>query len=782
MGQRRLVILAIAVAAAVNDGVPILSAAQAQTQQPPAAQVQPQVQPQGQPGPSPVQPEQGPGSPPAAIVPGVATTLPAATQPAAARPAAPDVAGDLRMLRETLLRAEARQLDRDEAAARLASRHADDADAILLDVLTNGPRDARLAVARAVADDPSPAAAMIPPLADLLRLGAEQRSAAVVDAAAAALACYRRNPQALDALLRFVNDPDQPAAARAQVARALGRVVDPAAASALVALLRSDRASLRSAAAEALAELTGIREFGANPARWEQWQRAAEQAANADLDAWRAALLEAKAAQLERLRRRHGALVDAAGDRMFERYQAAPREQRPEVLLTFLGSAQPDERAAGARLVPTAFRAGDPVTEPVYARLVVMVGDSDAGVREVVAVALRNLNYRPALPAILTQLAQERDVRVKVALAEALAPIEDPAAAPQLAALLNDPSAAVVTAAANAIARTAAQLRRTDPALAGSVGRRLESLAASPRVATDLRVAALDALGALQIEESVIVLAQRLLAAGQPEPPVQVRQAALRALGALGKREAGDIIFRALTADREPDVRLAALDALARVGTVGEHGALLLDYTRRERELNEAVRQKAWAAYQVLLSRASAEDLSREKAVFRNEPERLVSVLEELCRKLEQSPRPQDKQELANQRVALGEAYMKHKPPRPDKAVPPYRGALDYYLQAGAAEATTTPLIEQLMDAHLESRDYGAATAFAAEMIRLDPRHKEIVGPAIKNEVDELRLKGDTAAALQLANYALKMDPALDERHLRDLRQIRQEIEGSPAQ
>jgi HEAT repeat protein len=704
----------------------------------------------------------------------------ATTAPAAPRPAVADVPGDLAALEQQLFRPDTPPPDREEAAARLISRQSAEADERLRNILvsTDAPRDARLAVARALADDPSPSEAMVGPLAELMRTP-DPRLLVLVDAAAQALANYRRNATAVDELLRFVADPALPADARARVVRVLGRVVEPAVAERLVALQSDPRENLRAAAADALAELTGLRDVGQDAARWQQWWQRNADVAGLNPDRWRAELLEAKAANLERLRRRHDALTEALDARMFQQYQAAPRDQRADLLLAFLKSDQPDERAIAARLVTRAFRNQDVISEKVRERLVALVGDSDPAVRYEVAITLTNLNHRAALGAELTQLAQEREERVKVALIEALARIEDPAAAPQLvAALVGDGSPRVFTAAAAALARVGRDLRRANAPLADQAVRRLKAVAQNRMAPAASRTAALDALAVLQAPDLVEFL-QRLLAGGQGESTA-VRQAALRALGALGGQGAAEIITAILRGPdaRDPAMRWWALDALGRAGNLAEHGGLLLDYTQRNNEPEESVRQKAWEAYQALLPRASAAALTRELQALRTDPVRQAVVLEELCRKLEQAPGPQARDDLANFRVRLGEVYMNQNPPQSDKAIPRFRQALDHYLQNKAAEAVTEPLVRQLMDAYLKSKDYAQTATFAEQMIAHDPRQKDTVGSAIKQEADRLRAAGDTRSALQLIDEGLKMDPQLDPRHRDDLQLIRQEIEA----
>src|SRR5688572_13304514 len=93
---------------------------------------------------------------------------------------------DLDHLRSTLENPEA--ADKDEAARRLVSRDTPEARAILNNVLDSAERSGQLAVARALAADPSPNAQFIGPLQKLL-----SNDPQLTEAAAQALAQFKDN-------------------------------------------------------------------------------------------------------------------------------------------------------------------------------------------------------------------------------------------------------------------------------------------------------------------------------------------------------------------------------------------------------------------------------------------------------------------------------------------------------------------------------------------------------------------------------------------------------------
>jgi tetratricopeptide (TPR) repeat protein len=173
-----------------------------------------------------------------------------------------------------------------------------------------------------------------------------------------------------------------------------------------------------------------------------------------------------------------------------------------------------------------------------------------------------------------------------------------------------------------------------------------------------------------------------------------------------------------------------------------------------------------------MLPRATPAQLNSERRALQNDPVKNAALLEELCRQLERSNSAQEKRDLANFRVELGDVYRKQD--QPAKAVPNYRAALDYYLgNPDYGENVITPVVQQLIDAQLASKDFTGAVRFAEEMIRRDQKNQDTVGPAIRNAADRLRMKNDTAAAQQLIREALAMNPPLDERFRLDLNQMR---------
>lgn len=786
MGPRRRLILTLlqavaagAVVAPLDAVNPRGSVAAAQTQAQPDAR-QPQAR----------QPE-APDLPPTAAGSSVALEVdagaaqpaadPPATAPAIGPPTAPaggrgaDVAGDLQRLVGILRSPAARQSERDEAAARLVSRQSVDADADLRDALASGAQPGRLAVARAVVDDPTPSLDMIEPLSGLLG-GGEPPSAALAEAAANALAGYRRQPAALRALIEAANNANAPPFARLAAIRAMGRVVERESAQVLVQLVNapsSERRDVRDAAADGLVEMTGLADFGRDPRRWTQWWMQSNVATNPD--AWRADLLERRAARLDRTRRRYASLLAELKPRLERQYLAADTpEKRQAMLLDLLGSGEPEIRGIATDFVTAAMQDREDISPAVRDRLVAMVGDSDPQVRLRTAETLYNMNYPGALGALLTQLAQEREDRVRIALVNAVTPIKDPAAVPVLLDVIGrSTSAAVTTAALRALGASAQNLRATNPALANQVAARLRGIALRPvnrpPAAEEVRVGALNALAPLR-DPNMLDRARLLLG----ESPL-IRQATLRLLGDLGDPRAAAVIADMLQA-RDPAVRKLALDALGKTPNGLDYYQTFFNYMQPRREADAEVREAAWQALRAALPGGTDQQVAETAQLFRNDPNHHIHVAHALAERL---LRARKMGEWAFQLENIAEDELKLSTPRPAEAAGHFEEALNYWLQNNGDAQTIDKLTRKVVQALLAAGQYPQAAAFAQKAIaRQWPAAQEVVGPIIKHEADRLRTTGETRSALQLIDAALKMNPPLGPRHEKDLKLIRSDIEG----
>lgn len=664
---------------------------------------------------------------------------------------------------------------REEAARQLAQRKTESSRRILRDVLLGvNNREAKVTVLRALQEVPQPADEFIPLIVPLLSLP-EDRDRPVVEAAAEALAGYRTDPVALGLLERTAGDAQRPPATRAAAARALGGLAHVRAVDVLGRLLSSPEPGLRAAAAVGLQRLTGRYDLGLDVRRWGQW--VADNAA-VPRDQLTAQLFGRRAGNEERVRRLHEEALAALRAVLEKRYRAEEkRQRRPGILLEYLTDESSQVRAIGARIVRDAFKEQGPggVTEPLKIRLSELVGDSAVDVRKEAALSLRAVNYAGALDALLAQLPAESDETVRLVQIQAVGRIQDVRSVPQLRELLGNRSLAVAQAAAEAIESLGGTLRQKNEPLALQVAEDLRRIVQTRRgepEARELREAAMDALVPLR-HPDMIDFSRSLLTGQGGRESVPIQMAALRVLGQSADPNAADLIVdRLRDEDTEARVRLVAVRELGNVGGF-EHAESFVWHMDPQNEQDPAVREAARQTYVAILKKArSADQLNLENRRFRGDPEMQVHILTELIRRLKEHGEPAD---LAAQRLNRADALMKLK--RFAEAIPDYREALDYQLKnnPGAAAGSIDLIIPRLMDSLLDSRRFGEAAKFGAEMIRRDPSQQDTIGPRIRDRAEQLRMAGEVDDCLALIKEAMAMKPPLAPRYLADLREIEAE-------
>lgn len=682
---------------------------------------------------------------------------------------------DLRQLMGVLTDAKVRQEQRDEAARRLMIRASGPVRQDFLALLISGSnREEWLALARAV---PS---ATAPPeeqgfIAALFRLLGQDR--VLSEAAVEALKCYQNNPRVLSDLIAWLQPdprgPNRMAAQRAAAARALGAFANKAAAEALIGVLTrsGEEAGVQEAAAEALIDLTGLRDNDHETARWQDWWAANSGKSE---ERFKADLLPARVRQHQRLESDRERLAQETEAFLREQYNAASAGQQ-EMLLRFLRSSAPEIRIVGADLIPE-----DTVVHPptlaTKAQLRQMIGDSSAEVRLHVAKALSAVNDKDALEPLLAQLAQESDPQVRIALINALDPINDVRAVPQLLELLskNNPSEAAAIAAAHALKTVGPVLHDKDPSLANAAAKALMTTINMRTRSGDsgLRDAAIRALGPLKDRDALLLLLQML---SRRETDV-VRIAALDALGELGDSRAESQIVENALEDKNPAVRRAGVLALGTTATQASAEAL---YKRVKDDADEEVRTIAWRVVASLLPHYSDDLLlAWGNNRFNNEPERQEMILKTLVDGWTRRGRLEKDQQdsLAHVQENIGRALIKQK--RPAQAAQYFRPALNYW--RGRSDMLTQGLIKQLMQAYLQAGEYRNAITFAAEMIGDDRSNVGTMGPMIRDEAASLA-KSSPEQAMSLIQEARNMVPSLEKTWLDELKRIEGEIRPSPA-
>ncbi len=686
-------------------------------------------------------------------------------EPASAPSAA--IARDIEQLAAGLTDVATTAHQREEAALRLVSRATPEARTILLNALTDvSNRPAQLAVARALASDAQPDPRFINPLFE--RLGADK---ALTEAAAVALANYKGNPEVLNRLAEFALARNQPESIRVAMVRAIGTMVEKDAAELLINLLtRDDEAeSVRRAAAEALMELTGLREYGYDSAQWQRWWTFNRGKPAAQ---WATDLLNVRAARFDELQRRYAELTEELTGILSEQHRSAPPAQQADILLRYLRSPLPSIRRTGAKIVAEDFFNGVKTRDDVHERLVQLIGDSAADVRLQVIQTFGLMNDDRAIDPLLTQLSQEQDADVRAEIARALGPMNDPSlrSAPALLELLSDPSSRVAEAAARSLRDLAPRLRERQPDRAAEIAARLMRTLRARTTSgqgVSLRRALIDAMAPLRRGE----LLAEFIALLNPREQPEVRRAVLRAMGELRDRRAADVIAQALN-DDDAQVRLEAVNALGKTATF-EHAESLYRLLQPTVEPDEAVRIAAWNTLASLFDSAPREQLAGWPDRFRDAPERRLTVLKSLAGKY---LKDKELDRLAFVRQSVGESLMQLG--RPEEAAPYFKEALDHWRQRGQLMSVQA-LIAQRMDALLKAGKFDLVADEASELIAADPSQQEIIGAKLRDQAERLRDADDPASlrnALELIAQTAKMKTPLAGRYAQDLRDIERQV------
>lgn len=702
-----------------------------------------------------------------------ATTTVALPLVGTARAAAPaadtaeSTARDLLNQERTLNDPEATQQQRDEAARRLVSRDSREADEVLARVFNDpSSRETRLAIVRALADDPTPDRAFFLPLGTLLG-----EDSAMTAAAAQALAAYK-TPAARDRLLRFVQNASMPYQSRVGAVRALGKLVDKPTVGELVHILSTEDApQIRNAAVDALIDITGEARFGHDLQLWEQWWAANRGRPEQE---WAADLLGRNRTRVNELGARLDALREYRLKEVQEFYRRLPAEERPRYMLNQLRAPALDVRVTAVQAIYDEISLSGPASMPpeVYAALRGMVGDSVSEVRREVARTLERANDKAAVDPLLTQLAQETDPDVTAAILLALGPSLDVKVVGPIVERLDDRSFTVARAAADALRVLAPELRQAKhAALAGEVALRLhERLRRTDTpAASQLRASVVWAIANLGHRSSTQVFYQLIR---PTEKVVQVRRLALGGLRRIGAPESADnIIGAGALEDPEPGVRLDAVAAMETTASFG-HIVVLKRRMNAQVESDPDVRRRAWEVIALLLKKGSVNELSAlAKDLDMQAPERRSVILNEIVSKLRPAPEApplppgREAEQLALFRQNLGEALLQLK--RYDDAAAHFRQSLDYWESTRAAQAVRLPSMLLLMESLLKGKRFEDAGRFATACIGADRANTSDMWVKTKQQYEALRAAKDWDGVLLLVAEAKKVP--FTQEHLRQL-------------
>jgi len=527
---------------------------------------------------------------------------------AAARPAeTPKADPELVRLRDFVVGSDRSLATRRDAAEVLLDKDTPAARAILVEALAGpAPSEPVLAVLEAIAGRESAHAAFVEPLMTLLKSDDEPTRLA----AAAAFAPYQGNDKVRTRLTDLAGAPDAPVAVRVAAVGALGRLMDKSSIEALVHLTGDPKPPVAAAAAEALADMTGLKDFGVSHDTWADWWKKHEP----DSETFLLANL------LRRCReeaRRHDTALDRLQARLIRHltalYDVADAKEKARLALAHLEDAVPQVRALGAgqaaALARDVYGAGDGAARQTYSELIAAalkhVNDDDPAVRAAAAAAVAAWRETPAAAVLLARLEVEKSPEVRAALAGALGGLKSVEAVPKLILMLDTAGEPEVLRAAGALGAIG---EKGSPG-AAAVEPAVKTLSRLARIAPQpaVREAACQALAKIAPSG-----AEEVLAGAMEDPVASVRFSAAQGLGNLAK--VGDKTLTALGArlqDENKGVRQAVAAALARLGGT-DAARKMTDRLKVGAETEPSVRNALWAAVKALVDRSTSPDLAQD--------------------------------------------------------------------------------------------------------------------------------------------------------------------------
>ena len=535
----------------------------------------------------------------------IAVAAPASDPPPAAPP---KTDAELSRLRDFLVNPERTLATRRDAAGVLIEKDTPASRAILLEILTGPtPSEAVLAVLDTIAGQDSPSEEFLDPFFQLLRSDDEAtRRGAIL-----ALGAYQGNANVLLRLRGLATASETPVPVRLAAIQALAQIVDKRSIEMLVLLTVDPKSTVAAAAADALADVTGLKGV-VSPSReaWVEWWKKHEQDSEslllANLLRRSREELKRRDAAIERLQAR---LMRQLGDL----YDAADAKEKMRLAQEHLEDSVPQVRALAARqataLARTVLGAGNGTARQPYQELITAISkhasDESPLVRAAAADALAAWKETAAGPALLARLEVEKMPEVRASLAAALGALKVAEAVPRLATMLDSPNEAEVLRAVGALGSIGDKSSGNPSAVEPAVVQinRLARTAPQPAV----REAA-----CLALAKILPPAAEEVLTAALEDAAASVRFSAAQGLGNLSKisdKTAGAIAVR-LT-DENKGVRQAAAAALAKLGGA-EAARKMADRLKISTETEPAVRNALWTAIKTLVEHAPSPDLATE--------------------------------------------------------------------------------------------------------------------------------------------------------------------------
>ena len=480
-------------------------------------------------------------------------------------------------------------------ARRLLEAGSEEATQRLGRILLANPADlaAQVAVCEAVADFPSPPPTLAEPLIKLL---GDQRPG-LSDAVSQALRRFR-NGGVIQRLKSLAADKNEPIATREAAVRILGHMGDSIqAVAALVGLIDEGTTSIQQAALQALERATGRGHADGRAAvAWWESRRTMDECS------WLREIVQHRSDQTRQLREQSRLLSRRLVAACREAYIKTPENERPKKLLEMLKDPLPGIRQLGLDLTNLLITDRKEVGPDVKAQLIDMITDRDSSIRPRAVAIIGDLRLTESVPRLLEVLPRESDYRARAAMVNTIGRLNGAEAIPVLLARLDDDAAPVVGEAALALALIARRISEEQEeqaeTIAATLAGRFETLPADDYEDYEVREKFLEAMARMNAARFRAVFKAETSA----DRDLRTRRAAIAGLGACGDPAAADDVRPMLTSP-EPEIRLAAVQALGQCGQRKEDLEALSARLDSKSETEQPVRDRAWESYVAVAQR-----------------------------------------------------------------------------------------------------------------------------------------------------------------------------------
>ncbi len=597
-----------------------------------------------------------------------------------------------------------------------------------------GNSAAQIAIADAIAARGLDREQFIKPLMDMLK-GSDQ---AVRVSAARALTTYR-DGGVIESLIELAMDRYADAGVRRDTITAMGRLVDKRSVEALVNLLEDSDPKIRTAAAESLANVTSIRNFGDDALRWRKWW---SQNKDKKPYEWISDMAAGLARNRDVIQAENAQLRARLAKAMNDIYAATPPAQRDKMLLDMLRDPLPDIRTVAVKIAESRISNNEPLTEEHIADIRTMLSDESDSVRRAAAMLMAHGSDKESVRLLMNRLKVEQSPSVQEAILTALGQIRSVAAAGTVINSIDSDNPQVAGAAALALACIVEKqpLEEKDrDAAAEALIRRYRRNGHSSSEGVALRESLLTAMAVVGEKDFIPILEKAL-----EDTNATVRLAAVKGLAKLGDEKSADVLI-AIVRDEDRGVRQAAIAAIGSLDG-RSHLKTILERTDPAVESAAGVRDQAWQVAMNILGQADADalaDVIASLAGRSDAVEHRIEIMKILVRLLKSAKSPKLPDAQHDLGLALAAAG------RPAEAAASFEEAYEFYAAGGSDKASQVWV--EWTDAMLAADDPTAVKVIADQK---DPSAFENAVVRLLDRLETLSKQKDWDSAVLLAEQA----------------------------